>query len=141
MITIEMIDEFQKRTNCSYQEAKLYLERNNGNVVDAIVDFEQTHSQANNRPKPSGLRNFLRKMYQTRFMVEDKGTAIVNLSVLFCGIFILLTLPVLPLYIISVVVALLLGYRFRIAKYYGENVDIHQMVKDATQNVTSQQKG
>lgn len=42
MITMEQIDEFRKRTNSSYEDAKYYLERNNGDVLDAIIDFERS---------------------------------------------------------------------------------------------------
>ena len=42
MITIEQIDEFRKRTHSSYEDAKFFLEKNNGDILDAIIDFERT---------------------------------------------------------------------------------------------------
>ena len=45
MITMEQVDEFRKRTNSSYEDAKYYLERNNGNVLDAIIDFERSKTE------------------------------------------------------------------------------------------------
>ena len=42
MITMEQIDEYRKRTNSSYEDAKYYLERNNRDVLDAIIDFERS---------------------------------------------------------------------------------------------------
>lgn len=42
MITLEQVDQLRKRTNCSYEEAKVLLEKHNGNVLDAIVEFEKS---------------------------------------------------------------------------------------------------
>ncbi len=134
MITMEMIDQFRKRTNCSYQEAKMYLERNNGNLVDAIVDFERTHSKINFEEKSSKLKDFFAKAYRTRFIIENKGTTILNLSILFLALFVLFTIPALPIIIISMVIALLLGYKFKIVKHTGSNVDINKFFSDVTQN-------
>lgn len=40
-ITLEKIDIVKERTGVSYEEAKRYLEENNGNVVEAIVAIER----------------------------------------------------------------------------------------------------
>lgn len=137
---MEMIDQFRKRTNCSYEEAKMYLERNNGNLVDAIVDFERNHSKVKFDEKSSKFRDFFSKAYRTRMIVENKGTTILNLSVLFLGLFILFTIPALPVIIISFVIALLLGYRFSIQKYTGSNVDINRFFHDTTKNNNDRQQ-
>lgn len=134
MVTMEMIDQFRKRTNCSYEEAKMYLERNQGNMVDAIVDFERNHNKVKNEVKTSKLKNFFSKAYNTRLIVENKGTPVVNLSVLFIALFVLFTLRSLAVIIISCVVALLLGYRFSIQKYTGDNLDINKYFNDVSKN-------
>jgi len=41
MITMEQVDEFRKRTNSSYEDAKYFLERNKVDVLDSIIDFER----------------------------------------------------------------------------------------------------
>ena len=115
MITMEMIDEFRKRTNCSYQEAKLYLERNNGSFVDAIVDFEKTHNKIKDEKKAS-RGDFFNKALNTKFIIEHNYSTILNISVLFLGILILLTLPALPVFLISLLVALILGCKISIKK-------------------------
>lgn len=108
MITMEMIDQFRKRTNCSYEEAKMYLERNNGDIVDAIVDFEKNHGKVKYEAKSSKFKDFFSKAYRTRLVVENNNTVILNLSLLFVGLFVLFTLRSLPIIIISFVIALLL---------------------------------
>ena len=51
MITIEQIDEFRKRTHSSYEDAKFFLEKNNGDILDAIIDFERTKTGRNQSSK------------------------------------------------------------------------------------------
>lgn len=135
MITMEMIDQFRKRTNCSYEEAKMYLERNNGDIVDAIVDFEKNHGKVKYEAKSSKFKDFFSKAYRTRLVVENNNTVILNLSLLFVGLFVLFTLRSLPIIIISFVTALLLGYRFGIQKYTGSHVDINKFFNDASKSV------
>ncbi len=40
-MNIQMIDEFRRRTNASYDEAKYYLDRCNGDLLEAIIAFEK----------------------------------------------------------------------------------------------------
>ena len=129
MITMEMIDEFRKRTKCSYQEAKLYLERNNGSFVDAIVDFERVHSKMGNERKSGG--DFFNKALNTKFIIEHKESTILNISVLFLGILVLLTLPVFPVILVSLLVALILGCKISIKKHTGTQVAINELIPSA----------
>lgn len=140
MITMEMIDEFRKRTNCSYQEAKLYLERNNGNFVDAIVDFERMHSKIGKESKDSKCKDFFTKAYHTKFVVEHNGSTVLNISVLLLGILILFTLPVLPVILLSLVVALILGCKISIIKPTGKNVEINKILSNVTKNTETDQQ-
>lgn len=71
MITIEQIDEFRKRTHSSYEDAKYYLEKNNGDILDAIIDFERSkpnksHSHQNKKTA-GGLRKEFRRYPSKRF--------------------------------------------------------------------------
>lgn len=127
MITIEMIDEFRKRTNCSYQEAKLYLERNNGSIVDAVVDFERTHSKIK-EDKKAARGDFFAKALNTKLVIEHNTSTVLNLSVLILGILVLLTLPVFPVYLISLLIALILGCKISIKKYTGAQVAINELI-------------
>lgn len=40
-ITLENIDLIRERTGVSYREAKEALERNNGNVIDTLIELEE----------------------------------------------------------------------------------------------------
>ena len=59
MITMEQIDEFRKRTNSSYEDAKYYLERNNGDVLDAIIDFERSKTGSSGERERHHGQSFL----------------------------------------------------------------------------------
>ena len=50
-ITLEQIDILRKRANVSYKEAKDALEKNNGNMVEALTYLEEQ-----NRIKPEGIK-------------------------------------------------------------------------------------
>lgn len=39
-ITLEKIDALRARVGVSYREAKELLERNNGNIIEALIEFE-----------------------------------------------------------------------------------------------------
>lgn len=131
MITMEMIDEFRKRTGCSYQEAKLFLERNNGDLVEAVVDYERVHNKIKN-DKKSTAGDFFKKANQTKFVIEHNGSTVLNLSVLVLGILVLLTLPVFPVILVSLLVALLLGCKISIKKHTGAEVRINEIVSSIT---------
>ncbi|NMA67703.1 MAG: hypothetical protein GX957_15980 [Clostridiaceae bacterium] len=102
MITIEQIDEFRKRTNSSYGDAKYFLERNNGNVLDAIIDFERTkagktHSQ-NKQNSDVGKRfaEVLQKGFDTKMIVEDKNSILFSVPV----ILLIILIPLWPVVIL-----------------------------------------
>lgn len=40
-MNFELIDEFRRRTNASYDEAKHYLERTNGDLLEAVIAYER----------------------------------------------------------------------------------------------------
>lgn len=50
-ITLEQIDILRKRANVNYKEAKDALERNNGNIVEALTYLEEQ-----NRIKADGIK-------------------------------------------------------------------------------------
>ncbi|NLZ73575.1 MAG: hypothetical protein GX905_07140, partial [Bacteroidales bacterium] len=45
----ELIDEFRKRTNASYDEAKYYLERTNGDLLEAVIAYEKERTNYGQR--------------------------------------------------------------------------------------------
>lgn len=123
MITMEQVDEFRRRTNSSYEDAKYYLERNNGNLLDAIIDFERTktgragYHNAYHGPGPHGrvyqqdlghgLSQLLQKGFDTRIYVEDDKSVLFSIPV----IFLLFLIPFWVIVVIAFVFFIMLGYR------------------------------
>ena len=145
--TIEDIELIRRKSGISYQEAVALLDYHNGNVARALVDLER-----NGRIKPEaeqakakrettgarrdhrGLMGFISRMYQARVKVKKGGTAILNLSLLFS----LLALLISPhLVLVGVILMLILGYKVSFERrdpdFASDNLE--KMVRNAAQNV------
>lgn len=143
-ISLEQIDEMRKRTNCSYEEAKELLEKNNGDLLEAIVDFEKRHRGQFNRKKDSNnntgtsfgekMHDLIQKGFKTRFIIEKDKNILINLSVNVLILIILFTLPIFWFYPIAVILAYLLGCRIKIKKNKGGDIDINKMVENVGNN-------
>lgn len=139
--TIEDIELIRRKSGISYQEAVALLDYHNGNVARALVDLER-----NGRIKPektqqkaktdssSDLSKFFGKLYRFRLKVKKENTIIVNFSLLF-GILALIVSP--HLVLIGLILALILGYRISFDKkdpaFMGANLE--RMVRNAGENV------
>ncbi len=129
MITIEQIDEFRKRTNSSYEDARVFLERHQGDVLDAIIDFEKTKAAWRppvKKPQQKGdfgrwILELLQKGFDLRMTVEDKtGKLLFTVPILL----LLLLTPAWPMLLISCLFLILLGFKlgFRDIKSTAVNV-------------------
>jgi hypothetical protein len=149
MITLEQVDQLRKRTNCSYEEAKAMLERHNGDVLEAIVEFEkskQNKNYANQNccwdntewKKQGGefwkkCKELIQKGFENKVVIEDRNGVLLNVSVnimLLLIIFIsYITLPVL-------VLLLILGFKISIKKAEGKEYNLTSMVREAADRFT-----
>jgi len=141
MITLEQVDQMRKRTNCSYEEAKFYLEKHNGNVLEAIVDFERTKNSTRNGSlnSPRHVSDFwqsmaalIRKGFEVRVVIEDKNNNMfinipVNIMLLFVIFASYIVIP-------ALLILMLLGYKLTIRKSHGEVVNISSLFQDVTGN-------
>ena len=144
-ISIELIDEMRKRTNCSYQEAKELLEKHNGDLIDAIVDFERKQGH---RPKESPkkensngfgqkAKNLIEKGFITRFVIEKEENTFLNISINILILAVIITMPIFWLYPVALIVVYLMGYRIRIRKEEGKDIDINEFVDGIGSKVRS----
>lgn len=138
-ISMEQIDEMRKRTNCSYQEAKELLEKHNGELVEAIIEFENKHGYKSRhehrhdhfeRKQKAGkkIKEHVHKGFVTRFIIEKEGNTILNVPVIILLIAVLITMPIFWIYPIAFIVIYLMGYKIRIRKEEGQEVDINEIV-------------
>ena len=146
--TIEDIEILRRKSGISYEEAVNLLEYHNGNLARAMVDLER-----NGRIKPQAEQkkaqgchtagggskkasNFFSRLYRFRLIVKKGNIIIVNLSMLF-SIIALLISP--HLVFLGLIVLLVLGYRVTFetdsADFASDNLE--SMVKNAAQNVKS----
>jgi len=142
--TIEDIELIRRKSGISYQEAVALLDYHNGNVARALVDLERNgrisreeaheqHKTAHNRDK-QGVMNLFQRLYRFRVKVKKGETPIVNLSMLFC----LLALLISPhTVIVGWIISMILGYSFSFDKkdpaFAQDNLE--KMVRNAAENV------
>jgi len=138
-IPLEKIDELRRRTNCSYEEAKILLEKHNGDIVEAIVEFERNNRSNSSRKYNNGhlsfgarLKNLIKKGFKTKFIIEKAGETIINIpvNILIIGLLILHWFLVALL-----VIAFVLGYRFRFRTETGESIDVNKIINSFANKV------
>ncbi|MCR6546419.1 DUF4342 domain-containing protein [Dehalobacterium formicoaceticum] len=147
-IDMKLIDEMRKRTNCSYQEAKELLEKHNGDLIEAIVEFEKKQAQYGNfsgyNGNSSTFGNRVKRMFHkgnvTRFSVEKGEETYLNIPVNILLLILLITMPIFWFYAILVGVLYVLGYKIRIKKDAGRTVEINTIMDDLSSKVKSAAK-
>lgn len=129
--TIEDIEMLRKKSGMTYQEAVALLDYHDGNLAYALIDLEKsgrlkeepkmenagntyagTSSDKRRNVKEKTLR-ILQKLYLSRVKVQKGKILIVNFSVLF-GMLCLILAPHLTVF--GFILSLILGYRFTFTK-------------------------
>lgn len=129
-ITIEKIDMIIERMGVSYKEAKEALEKNDGNVVDALVYLEGQRKSWGDDVSYKGeeilkkLKETIRKGNVTRILVKKNGEVIMNIPVTAGAIGTLLAPPAAA---IGLTAAVASSCTIEIVKEDGEIVNINQM--------------
>lgn len=143
--TIEDIEIIRRKSGISYEEAVNLLEYHNGNLAKALVDLErngrikpESQQKACDAPKNSEAKqkacHIFTRLYRARVMVKKSDVVILNLSMLFSALALLIS-P--HLVIIGLILILVLGYRISFVKnskdFSGDNIE--NMVRNAASNV------
>jgi|GEM_PF-1798772 len=139
-ITMEQINNLRSRANVSEEEARQALEKNNGNIIDAIIYLESGKSyvrdeeeepratkQCGSRKRKdyqqgsgddflTSLKKVFTAMNETRVIVYDEEKTIVNVSM---TITVLMGLFAFPLTATLAIIALVTGYKFKLHKEEG----------------------
>lgn len=136
-IGIEQIDEMRNRTNCSYQEAKELLEKHDGDLIDAIVEFEKMHgnkqkktSSEKNRSFGKKVKELVHKGFINRFVIEKEENTILNIPVNVLILAVIITMPLIWIYPIIFIAIYLMGYKIRLRKEKGQEVDINEFMDE-----------
>ena len=131
---IQLIDEFRRRTNASYDEARYYLERFNGDLLEAIIAFEQDHSYGQRRessePRTNGILNgfvrILQALLDIQLVVSEKNQIKIKLPI----IILLLLLPLLHIIVIAGIIMFFMGFRFGFIREPNSNVNVDYIVNN-----------
>ena len=143
--TIEDIELIRRKSGISYQEAVALLDYHNGNVARALVDLERNgriKPESSQRPvsdnynsyNKKGFMSFMTRLYQFRLKVRKGSVTILNLSLLFS----ILALIISPhLVIIGAILMLILGYHVSFDKHDSDfaSDNLERMVRNAGENV------
>lgn len=139
-INLEQIDEMRKRTNCSYQEAKELLEKHDGDLIEAIIEFEskQGHKFKHNQNKhqkhdsncKEKTKNLIQKGFSTRFIIEKGENTILNIPVNILILAVIFTIPMIWIYPVAFIVIYFMGYKIRIKKDEGQEVDVNGIMDE-----------
>ena len=149
--TIEDIEMLRKKSGMTYQEAVALLDYHNGNLARALIDLEKNgrlkeetkvdngsktytgnSSDRHNETKQKAL-GILQKLYRSRVKVQKGKTPIVNFSVLF-GALCLILAPHMTIF--GFILSLILGYQFSFTKLDEDfaSDSLEKMVRNAAQN-------
>lgn len=137
MADIDRIDEFRRRTGSSYEEARAFLEKHNGELLDAIIDFEQARGQreaAAGRMPKTGWQAFaevLQKGFDVRVFAECDGRTVFGIPVLV----LLLLLPYWLFLFLSLLGLMLIGFRFRVRDERNPCVDMQLVCESIRRKV------
>ncbi len=160
--TIEDIELIRRKSGISYQEAVALLDYHNGNVARALVDLERngrinpdgsanrqhTTRNTNGNAGSAGkggktvninkntIMDLITKAYRARVKVAKGETPIINLSLLFSILGVLIS-P--HLVIIGVIICLVLGYKISFDKHDEafDSENLERTVRNAAENVKS----
>ena len=139
--TVEDIEILRQKSGISYEEAVNLLEYHNGSLARSLVDLEKNGRIKDDSSKSDTGHSHRRKgyhvvnsLYHFRIKLVKGNTTIVNLSVMFWFLSILMASW---LVIIGSLVALAMGYRFTLERRSDSisNESVENMVKNAGNNV------
>ncbi|MBQ9015567.1 MAG: DUF4342 domain-containing protein [Firmicutes bacterium] len=139
-ITLEKIELVKDRTGVTYAEAKQALEENDGSVVDAIIDIEETVN-AGKKERSFGergqslfkkLKELVKKGNVAKIQVKREDDTILNVP-LNAGI---LGIAIAPLAsVVAVVAAFGFKCTIEVIKTDGTIIDVSDAVSDTVSNV------
>jgi hypothetical protein len=146
-ITLEQIDELRKRAKVGYKEAKDALEKFDGDMVDALAYLDgekKINSNFNNTTDFIGtIKSIISKGNRIKLNVSKNDKTILNVPITAVILIGVLTTPIIPLYIIVIILAVFTGCRIRFINENGMDYSINKhiekvsiVVNDAAHKIT-----
>lgn len=136
---LEQIDLLRKRANVSYKEAKEALEKNNEDIVEALVYLEEEkkiNEEPSKNKKTSGddslgkkINEFVKKCNKTKVVISKGGNTVLNVS---STVVIVAGICAFPVFIAVAALTILTGHKVAIKKPSGEDANINKVFDKAT---------
>jgi hypothetical protein len=129
-MNIQLIDEFRRRTNATYEEAKYYLERFNGDLLEAIVTYERERTRGTG--VHAGANRFLcsimriaQKLIDIKLVITDKESKAFPIPLLL----LILLGPVWHILVLVAILMLVMGYRFGFQEIRDPNMNLENIIE------------
>jgi hypothetical protein len=143
MTTIETIDEFRRRTNSSYDDARYYLDRHNGDLLEAIIEYERTScgkggnacgEESHSGERRSGERRSgdfgravmaaVQRLLDIRLTITDKSDRSISIPILFP----IMVFPLWHVMILAGIGMMIMGFKFGIREIRDENFNLECII-------------
>ncbi|NMA67704.1 MAG: hypothetical protein GX957_15985 [Clostridiaceae bacterium] len=126
-------DEFRRRTNSSYDEAKYYLERFNGDLLEAIIAYERenvtykktTGYHTRRGGFVNGLIRLLQKLFDIKLIIIDKNGRTFDVPIILP----LVLVPVWNILLVLAIIMWIIGFRFTFQDIPDPNINIESFVE------------
>ena len=132
-MNMNLIDEFRRRTNASYDQARYYLERFNWDLLEAIIAYETeniTYSKEYRTQHRSGrfvnwLIRTIQRLFDIKVIVTDKNFKSFSVPIILP----LILFPVWHTLFVLAVVMYIIGYRFSFREIPDPNINVESFVE------------
>ena len=150
---LEKIDELRRRANVSYQLAKEALEKNDYDVLEALIDLEkegkvnhaipaaQPVEKTEKKTKPSedgisaSIKRLFHKSMQSSFILKDKNREqVLKLPLLIALILVIITMPV---SLVLLILAIVFKYKLLIRHDDGTVTNFNEVIDDLNEEYES----
>lgn len=133
-ITLEMVDEVIDRTNVSYKIAKEALEKNEGDVLKAIVDIEEmqtsgfkTGKKINGQEIVERLKALVNEGLVHQILIIKNGKVIVDIPIMAGAISaVIFTIPT----VAAIIAAVATGCELKILKKDGGTINFNELTQE-----------
>jgi hypothetical protein len=130
-INVELIDELRKRANVSYEDAKEALEKNNGDLVEALIYLEKQNKVKTECGSSfvSSVKKIIKKGNRIKFIIKKQESTILSLP-LTAAVIITIVAPYVT--VIGLIVAIFTGHRIKFQGENGEDMKVNKTVDKVT---------
>ncbi len=141
-ITLEMVDEIINRTGVTYKEAKEALEKNEGDLLKAIVYLEELENgpakaeskNMSGQEIVEKLKAWVNEGFINQITIVKNGKTVVDIPIMAGAIgAVIFTIPT----VAAIIAAVATGCEIKIVKKDGEEININEMTSEKFDDLKS----